>query len=155
MIPPAQRQRFATHRSVLHLILAFPCSVHLNLACVGELTRILQREAASVPNPGFKSASKTAAARKIAAKEFLHGHGCCGTAESLRQRFVVSCHRNIHLCKASRTVASLTTRDVKCGLDVSKTVTAVLYAGLLQERGVFIRGRIKVGQENRDVSIDA
>ena len=45
----------------------------------------------SEPNPDFNSASNTAAARKIATKELLHGHGCCGTEESLRQRFVL-CH---------------------------------------------------------------
>lgn len=77
--------------AILFLVLAFPCSVHLNLACVGTLTRILQREAASVPTPDFESASNTAAARKVATTEMLHGHGYCGTEQSLRQRFVL-CH---------------------------------------------------------------
>jgi hypothetical protein len=52
-------------------------------------------------------------------------------------------------------VAGLKTRDVGCSLDVSEAVTAILHAGLLQERVVFIRGRIKVGQRYRDVSIHA
>ncbi|KAF2624278.1 hypothetical protein BU25DRAFT_156893 [Macroventuria anomochaeta] len=34
----------------MYIVLAFPCSAHLVLVCHGQLTRLLRRKAASVPN---------------------------------------------------------------------------------------------------------